>query len=71
MYGSYPQPDPCARAAGLLEGDVCIWCEAAPKADTSHLCETCRVQDPEGVLRRPYQLRDVGSKPRRRASSGG
>jgi hypothetical protein len=61
MYGTHPQPDPEREAARLLEGALCIWCEGAPKADTSHLCETCRVQDTENVLRRPYQLRAVRS----------
>jgi hypothetical protein len=44
------------QAEALLSGDVCIWCESAPKAATSHLCGACLAQDPDGALRRPSPL---------------
>jgi len=52
-----------AQAISLLDGDVCIWCEEAPKAATSHLCEECRKQDPDGVLRRAVPLHAVAPRP--------
>jgi hypothetical protein len=59
MYGIHNQPDRLREAAELLDGTVCIWCETAPKADTSHLCDDCHVQDGDGILRRPYPLHAV------------
>jgi hypothetical protein len=56
MYGAHNQPDRLSDAAELLAGGVCIWCETTPKADTSHLCDDCRVQDGDGILRRPCSL---------------
>jgi hypothetical protein len=61
MYGTYPHADGEQRAHRLLAGEVCIWCEAAPKAVTSHLCEECRKQDPDGVFGRAYPLHAVRS----------
>jgi hypothetical protein len=46
-------------AEALLAGDICIWCDDAPKAATSHLCEECRPQDTAGVLRRAHPLSAV------------
>jgi len=63
MYGTYPHPDGDSLAHRLLAGDVCIWCEEAPKAATSHLCEECRKQDPDGVLRRAVPLHAVAPRP--------
>jgi hypothetical protein len=63
MYGIHNQPDRPSEAADLLAGAVCIWCETSPKADTSHLCDDCRVQDTDGILRRPYQLHPVEVAP--------
>lgn len=59
MYGTYPQAGGEQRAHQLLAGESCIWCEEAPKAATSHLCDECRKQDPDGVLARAYPLRAV------------
>jgi hypothetical protein len=59
MYGRHPQADGEQRAHRLLAGDACIWCEEAPKAATSHLCDECRKQDPDGVLARAYPLQAV------------
>jgi hypothetical protein len=61
MYGRYPQADAEQRAHQLLDGDSCIWCEAAPKVATSHLCVQCKGQDPDGVLGRAYPLHAVRS----------
>jgi len=61
MYDTYADSDREQRAHQLLSGDACIWCEDAPKADTSHLCEECRKQDPGGVLGRAFPLRAVRS----------
>jgi hypothetical protein len=61
MYGTHHQPDRMSQAEQLLAGAVCIWCEAAPKAETSHLCHGCRPQDVEGILRRPYQPHAVAA----------
>jgi len=49
-------PERPQHAFALLESDRCIWCEDEPKAATSHLCESCRVEDPDGLLRRPAVL---------------
>jgi len=46
-------------AEALLAGEICIWCDDAPKATTSHLCEACRPQDTAGVLRRAQPLSAV------------
>jgi hypothetical protein len=43
-------------AEALLAGDICVWCDDAPKAATSHLCDECRPQDTAGVLRRAFPL---------------
>jgi hypothetical protein len=39
-----------AEATLLLEAGLCIWCESAPASEGSHLCRSCRVDDPDGVL---------------------
>jgi hypothetical protein len=44
-----------ADAARLIAGAVCVWCERRPKAVTSHLCDECRRDDPDGVLQRAFQ----------------
>ena len=54
-------PTTYIRAAALLEGDICIWCEAQPKAATSHLCVDCQPQDSGGVFRRTAALRAVAT----------
>jgi hypothetical protein len=59
MYGIHNQPDRLSQAAEMLAGTVCIWCETAAKADTSHLCDDCRVHDGDGILRRPCPLHTV------------
>lgn len=41
---------PFQEAMRLLESGRCIWCESAPASEGSHLCRSCRVDDPEGVL---------------------
>ena len=45
--------NPMRAALDLLDQGVCVWCETAPAATTSYLCESCRTQDPEGVMRKP------------------
>jgi hypothetical protein len=41
---------PFREAVGLIESGLCVWCESAPASEGSHLCRSCRVQDPDGVL---------------------
>ena len=48
-------------AIAALESGRCVWCEQAPAAATSYLCETCRTQDVDGLLRRPVRLRALHS----------
>jgi hypothetical protein len=43
-------PSPFHEATLLLESGLCIWCESAPVSEGSHLCRSCRVEDPDGVL---------------------
>jgi len=50
------EPRQLQHAFALLESDRCIWCEDAAKAATSHLCECCRMEDPDGLLRREAVL---------------
>jgi hypothetical protein len=57
------QTTPIQQAFELLESDRCIWCEDAPKAATSHLSARCRVEDPDGLLRRPADLQAAVSEP--------
>jgi hypothetical protein len=60
-------PTPLQHAYELLISDQCIWCEQAPKAATSHLCESCRAEDPDGLLGRPAQL-ELTARPGTRAA---
>ena len=46
-------------AIDLLDAGVCVWCEEAPASLTSYLCDTCRTQDPDGVMRKPARLTEV------------
>jgi hypothetical protein len=46
-------------AIDLLDAGVCVWCEEAPAALTSYLCDSCRAQDPDGVMRKPARLAEV------------
>ncbi|HET7170194.1 MAG TPA: hypothetical protein VFI18_01035 [Gaiellales bacterium] len=41
---------PFHEATLLLESGLCIWCESAEASEGSHLCRSCRVDDPDGVL---------------------
>jgi len=41
---------PFREAMRLVESGLCIWCESAPVSEGSHLCRSCRVDDPDGVL---------------------
>ena len=49
------------QAIAALDSGGCVWCEQAPAAATSYLCETCRTQDVDGLLRRPVRLRALHS----------
>jgi hypothetical protein len=49
------------QAIASLDSGCCVWCELAPAAATSHLCETCRTQDIDGLLRKPVRLRLLDS----------
>lgn len=49
-------------ALDLLDSGVCVWCEQAPAALTSYLCDSCRAQDPDGVLRKPARLAEVAAR---------
>ena len=49
------------QAIAALESGCCVWCEQAPAATTSYLCETCRTQDVDGLLRKPVRLRALDS----------
>ncbi len=44
---------PFHEATLLLESGLCIWCESAPASEGSHLCRSCRADDPDGVLGPP------------------
>jgi len=41
------------EAALLLASGLCVWCESAPAGEGSHLCRSCRLDDPDGVLTSP------------------
>jgi hypothetical protein len=49
-------PTPIREAMLLLESGLCIWCESAPASEGSHLCRSCRVDDPDGVLAASTQV---------------
>lgn len=49
------------EAIASLDSGCCVWCEQAPAAATSYLCETCRTQDVDGFLRKPVRLRVLDS----------
>ena len=51
--------NPMREALDLLDSGVCVWCESKPAALTSYLCDSCRTQDPEGVMRKPFQPAEV------------
>jgi hypothetical protein len=44
---------PFHEAMLLLESDLCIWCESEEASEGSHLCRSCRLEDPDGVLASP------------------
>jgi hypothetical protein len=48
-------------AIATLDSGLCVWCEHAPAAMTSYLCESCRTQDVDGLLRKPVSLRVLHS----------
>ncbi len=41
------------QVVALMRSAVCVWCEEQPAAATSYLCESCALEDPGGVLRKP------------------
>lgn len=45
------------EAIASIDSGHCVWCRHAPAAATSYLCETCRTQDVDGLLRKPVRLR--------------
>jgi hypothetical protein len=49
------------EAIASLDSGCCVWCERAAAAATSYLCETCRTQDVDGLLRKPVRLRVLDS----------
>jgi hypothetical protein len=49
------------QAFAALDSDCCVWCEQAPAATTSYLCDGCRTQDVDGLLRKPVRLRALNS----------
>ncbi len=46
-------------AIAALDSGQCVWCEHRPAAMTSYLCDDCRSEDPDGLLRKPVGLRLV------------
>jgi hypothetical protein len=48
-------------AIATLDSGLCVWCEHTPAAMTSYLCESCRAQDGDGLLRKPVSLRALDS----------
>ena len=56
MHASPDARSLMSEALDLIEGDACIWCERRPKGGDSHLCDDCRRDDPDGMLRRAFQL---------------
>jgi hypothetical protein len=48
-------------AIATLGSGLCVWCEQASAAMTSYLCDSCRVQDVDGLLRKPVSLRALDS----------
>lgn len=44
-------------AIATLDSGLCVWCEQASAAMTSYLCDGCRTQDVDGLLRKPVSLR--------------
>ncbi len=51
--------NPMRAALDLLDSGVCVWCESAPAALTSYLCDSCRTQDPDGMMRKPQRPVEV------------
>ena len=49
------------EAIAALDSGCCVWCDQVPAAATSYLCETCRTQDVDGLLRKPLSLRALDS----------
>ncbi|HYX85896.1 MAG TPA: hypothetical protein VE777_13065 [Gaiellales bacterium] len=43
-------------AAEVLASGRCVWCVRAPALPGSHLCATCRRDDPDGVLDAPVPV---------------
>jgi len=48
-------------AFAALDSGRCVWCVQEPAAMTSYLCETCRGEDVDGLLRKPVTLRVLDS----------
>jgi hypothetical protein len=48
--------NPFEEAMLVLESGLCIWCESAEASEGSHLCRTCRLDDPDGVLAAPIAV---------------
>jgi hypothetical protein len=49
-------PTPIREAMLLLESGLCIWCESEEACEGSHLCRSCRLDDPDGVLAQPIAV---------------
>jgi hypothetical protein len=49
-------PTPFHEAMVLLESGLCIWCESEEASEGSHLCRSCRLEDPDGVLAPPIAV---------------
>jgi hypothetical protein len=47
---------PFHEAKLLIESGLCIWCESAEASEGSHLCRSCRLDDPDGVLAPPVAV---------------
>lgn len=67
-----PFPSAQTRAAALLAGELCMWCETHPKSETSHLCEACRIHDPDRALdrKRPVLTPSSSSPSAKNAEEG-
>jgi hypothetical protein len=53
--------NPMRAALDLLDRGVCVWCETAPAGLTSYLCDSCRTQDPDGVMQKPLRPATVSA----------
>ncbi len=55
QHGNHPHN--IQAAIDALDSGICVWCDQAPAAVTSYLCDACRTQDVDGLLRKPVRLR--------------